>query len=75
MKAIVTVKLKSKKHHDKRCKVFGRCPLYSNDKLYCTDVDGEHHSYIESGETLGEITYKAKLKYNHITRIEEIKDG
>jgi hypothetical protein len=72
MKAIVTVKLARNPHHNPMDKQAGRCPL--SDKLgyflFCSDVTGEHHSYIEEGFDLAEIWTKAKLKFGHITRIE-----
>lgn len=71
MRAIVTVKLSRNPKHDTRNKKTGQCPLDIN--VYCTDVTGSHHSYIETGRCLAEIYQKAREKYNHITRIEIIE--
>ena len=68
MKAIVTVKLQKNLRHDPYHKVQGRCPL--NPNVWCTDVTGEHHSYVESGTSLEEIAVKASTRFKHITRIE-----
>ena len=70
MKAIVTVKLPKNPKHNPKNKKVGWCPL--GNKKVCTDVTGSHHSYIETGETKAEIEYKARQKYGHITRIENL---
>jgi len=72
MKAIVTVKLPRNLWHDPRRKKFGACPLSKFLKIYifCSDITGEHHSYIETGTSIGDIETKAKAKFAHITRIE-----
>jgi len=70
MKAIVTVKLTRNIHHDPTHKVKGECPLTGN---VCTDITGQHHSYIEEGPNLEYIILKAMGKYSHITRIEIIE--
>jgi len=69
MKAIVTVKLPKNPDHDPKNKRIGICPVSS--KL-CTDVTGEHHSYIEEGNDLVDIEKKAARKYGHVTRLEAI---
>ena len=75
MKAVVTVKLPRNPRHDPRNKKIGRCPLslLLGRELWCTDVTGSHHSYIEEGCCHREIEKKIKKKfgqYIHITRIE-----
>lgn len=79
MKAIVTVRLKRNRSHDPRNKKTGVCPLYKKDhrigisvQRICTDVTGEHHSYIEEGPSRSSIEEKAKEMFGHITRIEVI---
>lgn len=69
MKAIVTVKLQKNPQHDPFRKQVGVCPVSG---LICTDVTGEHHSYIEEGAYIDEIMAKAKQKYRHVTRVEVI---
>ena len=70
MNVIVTIKLKRNPNHNPHNKKTGKCPV-TNKK--CTDVTGQHHSYIETGNSLKEIEIKAKNKWGHVTRIEEIK--
>jgi len=72
VKAIVTVKLPRNPRHDPHNKIAGKCPLSRILKtyVYCTDVTGSHHSYIEEGLSLKEIKEKAKKKFQHITRVE-----
>jgi len=71
MKVIVTVKLAWNPQHDPRRKITGLCPV---SKTICTDVTGQHHSYIESGESLEAIKQKVKEKYEHVTRIEVVEE-
>jgi len=68
--AIVTVRLPRNPKHDPQHKVAGRCPLSKTG--LCTDVTGEHHSYIETGISLEDIRKKAEQKWGHVTRIEEL---
>ena len=70
MRAIVTIKLKRNPNHNPKDKKKGECPITNNE---CTDITGEHHSYIEIGNSLKEIEMKAKNKHSHITRIEVIE--
>ena len=70
MKAIVTVKLNKNKNHNPYCKLTGKCPI---SEKKCTDIFGEHHSYIEEGDYLKDIEKLAKSKWKHITRIEVIE--
>lgn len=79
MRAIVTVKLPRNPKHDPRNKKTGKCPLFTKKiqgveiqgSFLCTDVTGSHHSFIEYGEDLQEIEEKVRVKFGHITRIEE----
>ena len=71
MRAIITIKLKRNSNHNPKDKKKGKCPIINNE--FCSDITGEHHSYIETGNSLKEIESKAKNKYSHITRIELIK--
>ncbi len=86
MKAIVTLRFPRNPAHDPRNKVTDKCPLSAENAQVtddcgcfycttCTDATGEHHSYLETGQSLGEISEKAKQKFPkalHITRIEAI---
>lgn len=74
MKAIVTLRFARNPKHNPKNKIIDYCPL-SEGLAICTDMTGEHHSYIESGENLGKIKEKALKKYpkaDHVTRIEGI---
>ena len=73
MEAIITIRLKRNLNHNLKDKIKGKCPIINNNE--CSDVTGEHHSYIETGNSLKEIEIKAKNKYSHITRMEVIKNG
>jgi hypothetical protein len=74
MRAIVTVKLPRNSKHDPQHKQVGVCPLSKILKgvTQCSDITGEHHSYIEEGEDITDIETKAKAKFPHVTRIEVI---
>jgi len=74
MRAIVTVRLPRNYSHNPLYKKTGVCPLSLIVKgvTQCTDVTGEHHSYIQEGEDLTDIESKARAKFDHITRIETI---
>ena len=61
--AIVTVKLKNVRTNEKQT---GKCPVSD----YCTDKNGGHHSYLETGDSIEDIERSARTKYSHITRIE-----
>ena len=77
MKAIVTVKLPRNPKHNPRNKKSGRCPLslLLKRELWCTDVTGSHHSYIEEGFCQNDIEKKVKDQgFKHITRIEFFDD-
>ena len=70
IKAIVTIKLKKNKDHNPHNKKTGYCPITHE---VCTDITGEHHSYIETGSSKKHIELKVRKKWRHITRIEIIK--
>lgn len=72
MKAIVTVKLPRNPRHDPRNKKSGVCPISKiiGRRIWCTDITGSHHSYVETGVNKGDIEEKAKEKFKHITRLE-----
>ena len=70
MKAIVTIKITRNPKHDPHRKRVDWCPLYEGKKVLCSDSTGEHHSYIETGNTMGDILNRAKGKYGHVTRVE-----
>jgi hypothetical protein len=69
---IVTVKLEKNPEHNPHSKITGQCPVGIGT---CTDVTGEHHSFIvENAKTIEEAReHTLKLGPNtHITRIEEL---
>lgn len=66
---IVTIKLPKDPTHDPRNKRVGRCPVSE----YCTDVTGEHHSYLTTGQSEEAVRASAQSAgWTHITRIEEV---
>lgn len=69
--AIVTVRLPKHTFHNPKVKVEDNCPLYTN--VTCTDVTGEHHSFLAHGNTIEEIRLEVKKNYEHITRIEVVR--
>ena len=71
MKAIVTFRFKRNPKHNPKNKQRGICELGT----LCTDVTGEHHSCIIDGENEEVIIAKAKIKCNHITRIEVLSEN
>ncbi len=71
IKVIITVKLEKNPKHNPHNKLIGNCPINKNE--LCTDITGEHHSYLEEGTNVEDIWKKAKEKYKHITRVEYIK--
>jgi len=68
---LVTVKLPKNSNHDPHNKVTGLCPLSGSDGKVCTDVTGEHHTFMVSAKDI-EDAKEVASKYKHITRIEEI---
>jgi len=62
---IITVKLSRNPNHDPHNKKTGACSVSE----YCTDVTGEHHSFLVTTESELELT---KVTYKHITRIERV---
>jgi len=71
MWAIVTVKLGRKtgvvRTHPQP-KVTGTCQVSTT----CTDVNGEHHSFLARGNSIYDIEARAKEIYGHVTRVESI---
>lgn len=72
MKAVVTIKLPRDPKHDPRNKRQGKCPISKiiGREIWCTDVTGSHHSYVETGYNAKEIRGKIEARFKHITRIE-----
>jgi hypothetical protein len=62
---IVTVKFPRDPAHDPKNKKTGKCPVSE----HCTDVTGQHHSFIAATEADLELV---KMAYEHITRIERV---
>lgn len=72
---VITVKLDKNPAHDPRNKVTGICPLaHPSLPAQCTDVTGEHHSYVmgTDGMTLNDIKLDLEAQGIHVTRIEEV---
>lgn len=71
MKYLVTVKLAKNSKHDPRNKVTGPCPIIWNGQ--CSDVTGEHHSFIVSRDNLTVEGVRDLLSPQfHVTRVEEL---
>lgn len=68
---IVTIKLPRNPDHNPRNKMEGICPVSG---ARCTDVTGEHHSYIQEGESVEEVVAEFREKHPkvHVTRIEGV---
>jgi hypothetical protein len=69
---IVTVKLPRNPAHNPHQKRISVCPVGGG---ICTDVTGEHHSYMDMSSTSpeeAEKNAKEVLGWNHVTRIEEV---
>jgi hypothetical protein len=64
---IVTIKLRKSPLHDPRNKQTGACLVSS----HCTDITGEHHSFMATGSSEAEIRAAWQGQY-HITRIEKV---
>ena len=67
---LVTVKLPRNPNHDPHNKKSGPCPVSG---LPCTDVTGQHHTYLAEGSSIDAIVNEAKRKWVHITRLEEFE--
>lgn len=66
---IVTVKLPKRDwKYNPKGKAFGTCQCKEN--LMCSDIRGEHHSFLMIGDTYEGIEKRARQKYGHLTRIE-----
>lgn len=63
---IVTVKLPKNPEHNPRDKKTGLCPMH----YQCTDVTGEHHSYLTFAKDAQRAREVAEKVYGHVTRIE-----
>lgn len=76
MKFIVTVKLNKNpcasmlKDLRPIGKISGRCPVILN--TLCTDIIGEHHSYLAEAKDIHEMKKKAESDWTHVTRIEQV---
>lgn len=71
---VVTVALPKNKSHDPKNKVTGPCPV---SNLPCTDVTGEHHSFVSWHDNLDveEVKTYWQATYSRVTRVEEIAMG
>jgi len=68
--AIVTIKAPRKASHDPHNKKTGKCLCSGNGS--CTDVTGQHHSFLAQGVSLENIERAARKKFAHVTRVEEV---
>jgi hypothetical protein len=66
---IVTVKLHRLPEHDPRSKKTGPCPVSGGN---CTDVTGEHHSYLQEAVTSDDAARIAREQWTHVTRVEQV---
>jgi hypothetical protein len=66
---IVTIKLPRNKDHDPKNKKTGKCQVSD----YCTDVTGQHHSYLETVQSEAEILANLAEQGIHVTRIEQVR--
>jgi len=67
MRYLVTIKLPRNRDHDPRNKKSGPCPVSG----YCTDVTGEHHSYLTVAPSEADAREEARARgFSHVTRIE-----
>ena len=67
---IVTVNLHRKMRHDPKHKQLGVCPI-PGSQMRCTDITGEHHSFIVEANSITEAREKVNPSL-WITRIEEV---
>jgi hypothetical protein len=63
---IVTVKLPKKPEHDPDNKRMGACAMSPE----CSDVTGEHHSYLVTAETADAARANGEERFGHVTRVE-----
>lgn len=75
MQYIITIRLRRNPDHDPQHKVTGPCPvgpgpLSGQHPLECTDVTGEHHSFLWEAPDIEQA--KRNWQNLHITRIEEV---
>ena len=68
---IVTVKLPKNPDHNPHNKLIGNCPV--SDKV-CTDVTGEHHSFLREAASPADARNQAFARFGHVTRVEEVLD-
>jgi hypothetical protein len=67
---IVTIKVPKNPKHDPHNKVIGPCPIAFNKD--CTDVTGEHHSFLfSSEEPIDEVRRYWAVEYR-VTRVEQL---
>jgi hypothetical protein len=63
---VVTVKLPKPSDHDPDNKRTGTCAVSAE----CTDVTGEHHSYLFTGDTIDAARADGEERFGHVTRVE-----
>lgn len=63
---IVTVRTARNPEHDPQAKKTGRCPF----SAACTDVTGEHHSFLAAGQSAREIAERYRRLGHRVTRVE-----
>lgn len=72
MKFIITVRLRKKLDRKSQDKLYGRCPL-TGFNFRCSDIEGEHHSYLLEAGSFEDALKIALSKHRHITRVEEVE--
>jgi hypothetical protein len=65
---IVTIKLPRNPAHNPAEKQTGPCPVSPS----CTDVTGQHHSYLTEAESERAARTRAEFNHGHVTRIEAV---
>lgn len=68
MRFIVTVKDPKNPDHDPQNKKTGACKW----STVCTDVTGEHHSFLADAESAQKILDQYKRNGIHVTRVEAV---
>lgn len=69
---IVTIKLPKNKNHNPQDKKIGQCPAFDGSG-FCSDVTGEHHSYMQDADSPAQAAEFARLiGFSHVTRVEQV---
>jgi hypothetical protein len=73
---LVTIKLPRNPAHNPRDKQIGTCPVRHGAEpgdggALCSDVTGEHHTYLYAASSPSAAITHGQLLYGHVTRVEE----